>query len=258
MSLTLTKRRSKLDKTSLSDRMKVYERVPSTKLIARTPVIIRLDGKAFHTYTRGMDKPFDKDLHVVRKEVLNNLCDNIQGALFGYSQSDEISIVLKDWETFTTSSWFDSKVQKLCSVSASMATAYWQQESSLLDSERVEGCDKFSNKTALFDSRCFNLPREEVLNYLIWRQQDWERNSVQMIAQSLYSHKSLQNKSCKTLITMLEEEHGIVWGELPSWQKRGEYWEKGEGIIECPLFKNSDTRVYLESILNSCKTDREK
>ena len=214
-----------------------------------------MDGKAFHTYTKGMDKPFDEDLHTVRKEVLNSLCNNIQGALFGYSQSDEISIVLKDWETFTTSSWFDNKVQKLCSVSASMATAYWEKESNYLDSIRLKGGNKFAGKVALFDSRCFNLPREEVLNYLLWRQQDWERNSVQMISQSLYSHKDLQNKSCKTLITMLEEEHGIVWGELPSWQKRGEYWEKGVGLVECPLFKENVTREDLENILNSCRND---
>tara|TARA_Y100000588_G_scaffold244854_1_gene259076 strand:+ start:16355 stop:17092 length:738 start_codon:yes stop_codon:yes gene_type:complete len=235
------------DTTSLGDRMKAYEKIPSHKLMKRTPVILRLDGKAFHTYTKGMDKPFDKDLNVVRSNVLASLCENIQGALFGYSQSDELSIVLKDWDTFTTNSWFDSKVQKLCSVSASMCTAYWDRESGFLDSIRTEGSDKFSDKMALFDSRCFNVPKEEVLNYLIWRQQDWERNSVQMIAQSLYSHKELQNKSCKRLITLIENEHGIVWGQLPSWQKRGEFWLKGEGLIDCPRFQ--ENRNDLENIL---------
>ena len=240
-----------MDSTSLGDRMKGYEKVPSHKLMSRTPVILRLDGKAFHTYTRGMEKPFDQDLHQVRASTLAYLCNNIQGALFGYSQSDELSIVLKDWDTFTTSAWFDNKIQKLCSVSASMCTAAWNIEAGIIDSERTEGSDKFAGKVALFDSRCFNLPINEVVNYLIWRQQDWERNSVQMIAQSLYSHKELQGKSCKTLVTQLEENNGIVWGNLPEWKKRGEFWVKGVGLTECPIFK--EERDYLNNFLIETK-----
>lgn len=132
----------------------------------------------------------------------------------GYSQSDELSLVLKDWDTFQTNSWFDSKIQKLCSVSASMCTAYWGQHTVEVDIVRTVGSAKFADKLALFDSRCFNLPKEEVVNYLVWRQQDWERNSVQMLAQGLCSLKDLQRWSCKALITRIEEEHGIIWGRV--------------------------------------------
>ena len=226
----------------LGDRMKGYEKVPSQKLYNKMPVVLRLDGKAFHTYTRRFDKPFDTDLHEVRQATLAYLCENIQGALFGYSQSDELSIVLKDWDTFETSSWFDNKIMKLCSVSASMCTAEFNKVGMILHNQK----GKFNN-AALFDSRCFNLPKEEVVNYLLWRQQDWERNSVQMIGQSLYSHKSLQGVSCKEIITKVEKEHNIVWGELPSWQKRGEFWVKGDGIVETPRF--NFIREHLEEIL---------
>lgn len=236
-----------MDSTSLGDRMKGYEKIPQQKLMRRSPVVIRLDGKAFHTYTRGCDKPFDRDLHEVRQATLEYLCENIQGCLFGYAQSDEISLVLKDWDTYQTNAWFDNKIQKLCSVSASMATAYWNQETTCIDNERTTGSDKFTRQ-ALFDSRCFNLPINEVVNYLLWRQQDWERNSVQMLAQSLYPHKELQGWSCKRLITRIEEEHGIIWGNLDGWKKRGEFWCKGLGVWEdTPQFK--ENRNYLNNLL---------
>jgi tRNA(His) guanylyltransferase len=222
-----------MDKISLGDRMKQYERVSQTKLMRRSPVILRLDGKAFHTYTKDCDKPYDHHLHTIRSEVMGYLCENIQGCLFGYSQSDEISLVLKDWTTLQTDAWFDNKVQKLCSVAASMCTAKWNS----MTSNPLTCPDPFFGKLAMFDCRAFNLPKEEVVNYLIWRQQDWERNSVQMLAQSLYSHKELQGLSCKQLITKVEEEHDIIWGNLPSWMKRGEFWMKDNVWEEVPLFK---------------------
>lgn len=216
------------DTTSLGDRMKNYERIPSMKLIPRMPVVIRLDGKAFHTYTHNCDRPFDEDLHDAREQTLNYLCSNIQGCILGYSQSDELTLVLKDWNKFNSSAWFDNKVQKLCSVSASMCTAFWNNH--------VRFLDKFDN-LAIFDARCFNIPKEEVVNCLLWRQQDWERNSVQLLAQSLYSHKELQGKSCKELITKIEDEQGVIWGNMEYWKKRGEFWFNGE-IIDTPLFKD--------------------
>lgn len=236
----------------LGDRMKGYEKVQAQKLYTKMPVVLRLDGKAFHTYTKGFDKPFDTDLHTVRTETLAYLCSNIQGALFGYSQSDELSIVLKDWDTFETSSWFDNKIMKLCSVSASMCTAEFNSMARYIDGKRTQGSDKFT-KLALFDSRCFNIPKEDVVNYLLWRQQDWERNSVQMLGQSLYSHKQLQGVSCKQIITNVESDHGIIWGELPSWQKRGEFWMKGKGICETPRF--NEDRAILDKILMETSND---
>lgn len=229
-----------MDRTNLGDRMKKYEKVAKTNLMQRTPVIIRLDGKAFHTYTKNCDKPFDQDLHNIRKEVLQYLCENIQGCILGYSQSDEITLVLKDWYTYNSQSWFDNGVQKLCSVSASLATAAWNN---LIYKYNLQ--DKFSG-FAVFDARCFNLPINEVVNCLIWRQQDWERNSVQMLARSFYSQKQCHGKSCKDLITKIEEDQGVVWGSLPTWQKRGEFWFDWL-YQDTPKFK--DFRQEIEELL---------
>jgi len=232
-------------KKSLGDRMKGYENVNRNYLMKRTPVIIRLDGKAFHTYTRGCDKPYDEQLHEVRKNTLQYLCENIQGCIIGYSQSDELSLVLKDWQTFTTSAWFDNNLQKIVSVSASMCTMFWNRQANLfVNWNKIE-------PNAVFDSRAFNVPREEVVNYLIWRQQDWERNSVQMLGQSLYSQKQLHGLSCPQIITKVEEGHGIIWGNLEPWKKQGEVWIKDIGIVPDFIFKNN--REMLELELNYTK-----
>ena len=236
-------------KKSLGDRMKGYENVNRSYLMKRTPVIIRLDGKAFHTYTRSCDKPYDEGLHQIRKSTLEYLCENIQGVIIGYSQSDEISLVLKDWQTFTTSAWFDNNLQKLVSVSASMCTMRWN----LLCSGNIQHCDLMGIdysliNNAVFDSRAFNVPKEEVVNYLIWRQQDWERNSVQMLGQSLYSQKQLHGLSCPDIITLVEQEHNIVWGNLDPWKKQGEVWIKDTGVMQSCIFK--DYREDLENLIN--------
>ena len=168
--------------------------------------------KLFHTYTKNCDKPFDRDLNMIRENTMEYLCNNIQGCIFGYSQSDEISLVLKDWDTFKTDCWFGNNLQKIVSISASMCTAYWNMWTT------TELAIKFT-QAALFDSRAWNLPKEEVINYLLWRQRDWERNSVQMLGRAYYSHNELNGVSCPEIITKVEQEQGIVWGNLPEWQK---------------------------------------
>lgn len=197
---------------SLGDRMKSYENVTKTFLMPKTPIVIRLDGKAFHTYTQNCEKPFDDHLHMVREQVLKYLCENIQGCIIGYAQSDEISLVLKDWQSYNTQGWFDNSLRKIISVSASMCTMKWNELAIYYG----------LNNTAIFDSRAFSVPKEEVINYLIWRQQDWERNSVQMLAQSFYSQKQIHGISCPELITKIETDKNVVWGNLEDWKKRGE------------------------------------
>ena len=220
------------DKTSLGDRMKGYESAFKHKVISRMPVVIRLDGKAFHTYTKSCDKPFDKDLHDIRVATMKYLCENIQGCIIGYSQSDEITLVLKDYTTYKTCAWFDNQIQKIVSIAASMCSSYWNS--------LVVSNDKYKEKfkgLAFFDARVFNLPTNEVVNCLLWRQQDWERNSVQMLARSFYSQKQCHGKSCKDLIVMREQEQGVVWGELESWKKRGEFYFDGRVHDTTPIFK---------------------
>jgi tRNA(His) 5'-end guanylyltransferase len=223
---------------SLGDRMKGYENISRHYLMRRTPVVIRLDGKAFHSYTKNLDKPYSEALHTIRQEVLERLCKSLQGAVIGYAQSDELSIILKDWQSLETSAWFDNNLQKIVSVTSSMCTANWNY---------LAHWKNLTTKLAMFDCRAFNIPKEEVANYLLWRQQDWERNSIQMLAQSLYSHKQLQNKSCAQLVTMFEQEHGIVWGNLESWKKQGEWWVDGELIEGDFLVKNN--RELLDGIM---------
>lgn len=112
-----------MDKTTIGDRMKNnYENITRYYLTRRMPVIIRIDGKAFHTFTRGFKKPFDDILVKTMQDTMKYLCENIQGCVLGYTQSDEISLVLTDYAELTTDAWFGNNLQKMCSVSASMAT----------------------------------------------------------------------------------------------------------------------------------------
>jgi hypothetical protein len=164
-------------KDTLGDRMKeYYENRTKTYLPRRTYTLIRIDGKAFHTYTKGLNRPFDDQLMDDMDETAIYLCKNIQGAKLAFVQSDEISILLTDFDKLQTSAWFDGNIQKITSVSSSLATAKFNELR--------------PNKLALFDSRVFTIPSKvEVENYFIWRQQDTVRNSISSVAQSLYSSK---------------------------------------------------------------------
>jgi tRNA(His) 5'-end guanylyltransferase len=221
-----------MDKTSLGDRMKQYEAVPKNFLMRKNPVIIRLDGKAFHTFTRGFEKPFDKIIEIAMKETMLYLCKNIQGCVLGYTQSDEITLVLCDYQKIDTDAWFEYNVQKMVSISAAMATYAFNMilDNIAADSFAEAGNQKTKttdlimrkrNKGAFFDARAFSLPRNEVVNCLIWRQQDATRNSIQALAQSLYSHNELQGINCNKLQDKMFTEKGVNWNDLTTYQKRG-------------------------------------
>ncbi len=207
-------------KDDLGDRMKgQYEDRTRYMLPRRTFTIIRLDGKAFHTYTRGLKKPFDNDLFADIDNAIIAMLPQIQGAVFAYTQSDEISILLTDFATPQTSAWFDGNLQKVGTVAASIMTA----EFNLLRLNRVreelkgitttEEAREFSSrlKNAYFDARVFTIPdRTEVMNYFIWRNQDCSRNSVSMVAQSIFSHHELQGVSTTGMHEWLYDK-GINW-----------------------------------------------
>jgi len=200
-----------MKKDSIGSRMKNnYESRFATKLMRRTPVIIRLDGKAFHTLTRDCEKPFDRKLKDAMEKTTCDLCKGIQGAKCAYTQSDEISILLVDYDKLTTEAWFDYDVQKIVSVSAAIASTSFT---------------KHYSSTGLFDSRAFNIPREEVCNYFIWRQQDWMRNSIQMLARNHFSDKELHKKNTRDMHEMLYTV-GVNWAELEQVWKNGSYTEK--------------------------------
>ena len=235
----------------LGTRMKTfYEQIPKTKLMRRTPVIIRIDGRSFHTFTRGFHKPFDEVLIKTMQETTKYLCENIQGCVLGYTQSDEISLVLVDYQRFETSAWFDYEIQKMCSIAASMATMAFNKffENNVDDyrfskwdgvSKYEEGTEEYIKtllkaveKGAMFDARVFNIPKEEVTNCIYWRQLDASRNSIQMVGQANFSHKELQNKSCNDIQDMLVLQKNINWNDFPTYQKRGTCVVRNKIVVE--------------------------
>jgi tRNA(His) 5'-end guanylyltransferase len=262
---------------ALGTRMKeFYEQVPKTRLVRRMPVAIRLDGKAFHTFTRGFQKPFDTILMETMQDTMKYLCENIQGCVLGYTQSDEITLILVDYQTLDTSAWFDYEVQKMCSISASMATMAFnkffernvERECQIdllqeygIETKPVALCEAYCRsmeKGAMFDARVFNIPKEEVTNLIYWRQLDAARNSVQMVGQANFSHKELQNKTCSMIQDMLHEQKGINWNDFPVPCKRGsccirkesddlnrKHWVIDDNI---PMFKGED-RNYIEQLI---------
>ena len=259
----------------LGTRMKeFYEQVPKFKLYRRTPVAIRIDGKAFHTFTRGFQKPFDEVLGNAMVETMKYLCTNIQGCVFGYTQSDEITLIIDDYQTHETSAWFDYEIQKLCSLSASMATMafnkffneevnnwYYTCPIDISKDDLFHTYVKSIEKGAMFDARCFNIPKEEVCNLVYWRQLDATRNSIQMVGQANFSHSELQGKSCNDIQDMLHEQKGINWNDYPIRWKRGvacyrvkdldEYGNDwGAWVIdyEMPILKGED-RAYVDNLI---------
>lgn len=229
------------------DRMKEYENSYRSKLPRRLPVLLRIDGKAFHTYTRGMDRPFDLDLTNAMRETCKYLCQNIMGCKIAYHQSDEISLLLTNYDKLTTEAWFDNNIQKIVSIASSLATAKFNEVMR----------EKYPEKElALFDCRAWVLPHDEVCNYFLWRQQDATKNSISMVAQAHFSPKQLHKKNGSMKQDMLMLEKGINWNALPTWQKRGacilkETYDKGETkrtrwIVdeEIPVF--SQDRNYIE------------
>lgn len=221
---------------ALGDRMKIYEYVSRYYLTRRLPVIIRLDGKAFHSFTRGFQKPFDDVFVKSMQHTMKYLCENVQGCVLGYTQSDEITLVLVDYQDRDSCAWFDNNIQKMISISASMATMafnkafkeevnLWMGEQLVPISEKTAKLynlyfDKIE-KGAMFDARVFNIPKEEVVNCILWRQQDATRNSIQSVGQANFSHRELHGKNCKDIQDMLMLEKCINWNDYPTHLKRG-------------------------------------
>ena len=242
----------KMKRDDLGNRMKTfYEEIPKTKLMRRTPVVIRIDGKAFHTFTRGFKRPFDDILIKTMQETAKYLCENIQGCQLAYTQSDEISLLLIDYQRFETSAWFDYEIQKMCSISASMATVSFNKifrdmvgvlhiKGSL---EKEYSCIlyKAAQKGAMFDSRVFNIPREEATNYFYWRQLDASRNSIRMVGQANFSHRELHHKSCNDIQDMLMTQKKINWNDFPTYQKRGSCVLKENYLDATPESTDSET-----------------
>jgi tRNA(His) 5'-end guanylyltransferase len=194
--------------------MKQYEQPYQHVLPRRTYTIIRVDGRAFHTLLRGAEKPFDLGVMACMDYTTQMLCEEVQGARFAYVQSDEVSILLTDFDTVQTQAWFGGDLSKMVSISASVAT--WAFNGF------APNADLTLSKYAEFDSRVFTIPDPvEVANYFLWRQRDATRNSILSAGQAYFSHAQLQNKSVGEVQEMLWAGHNVNWDAYPSEFKRG-------------------------------------
>ena len=233
-----------MDTSDLAKRMKNYEMRDRYFLQKRIPVAIRVDMRAGHTFTRGFKRPFDDIFMKSMQETAKYMCENMGNAKLAYVQSDEITIILTDYDTLETDCWFNYRTDKLCSISASMATMAFNKFFERNAENYIQNCatdyeidglygkgtpeyqlceiyQKAAEKGAMFDARCFNIPKEEVTNLIYWRQLDATRNSIQMVGQANFSHKELQNKTCNMIQDMLHEQKGINWNDYPTVCKRG-------------------------------------
>lgn len=210
---------------ALGDRMKRYEETTRFTLPRRTYTILRVDGKAFHSWTRGLAKPYDNQLIDCMDAAAVYLCENISGSQFAFVQSDEISLLAVDFAETDTQSWFDGNIQKWASVGASMATMAFNERVSYYNSARdttILGSNK--RPTAVFDARVFIIPDLiEVENYFVWRQQDAERNSIMMLARAYASHKQLAGKK-------RSDQHEIIHNAGDNWAKHPVRFKHG-GLI---------------------------
>ena len=197
---------------SLGDRMKDYENSFRFHLPKRMPVIIRIDGCHFHTFTRGMCKPYDERLNDTFVETCEELVSSIAGCKLAYHQSDEISLLLVNYTTLNTQAWFNNNLQKLVSVTASMTSSIFN---------RIMARDGWAGDYAVFDARAFVLPKEEVNNYFLWRQQDATKNSILNHAQSLFGQKQIEGINTKKLQEMMLLEKDFNWNNIDTWKKRG-------------------------------------
>ena len=274
-----------MDKSDLANRMKeFYETIPKTRLMRRCPVVVRLDMRAGHTFCRGFERPFDEVFIKSMQETAKYMCENVQGCVLSYQQSDEISLILVDYKKLNSSAFFDYEVQKICSITASMATMafnkYFREYVDDFNEDYYSSWNHNKNedklydiyndaveKGAIFDSRCFNISKEEVTNYVYWRQLDAIRNSIQMVGQANFSHRELQNKSCNDIQNMLMTQKGIDWNSLETYKQRGSCcikkiiqnkkndtkngaYIRSEWIIDndIPIFKGND-RKYIEDLI---------
>lgn len=214
-----------MDRSPIGDRMKNnYENRYRYSLPRRTNTIIRLDGKCFHSLTKNIQKPFDSNFMQCMISAAMVLCKTLSGFKFAYIQSDEISILLTDYDSINTEAWFDGNVSKILSISAATVSVAFSD---------------LYKQPALFDSRCFVIPDiEEVRNYFIWRQQDASRNSINMAAQSVYTQKQLDGKNVNEVHDMLMAK-GINWNDYTVFEKRGMSIKRVEGelqFVEPPIF----------------------
>lgn len=265
---------SKFDKDSLGNRMKTYEAVYKQKLVPKMPIVIRVDGKAFHTFTKKMCRPFDDILSSSMQMTMVAVAKDLATCKLAYTQSDEITFVCVCDDLIKTDGLYDYKVNKIISIAASKATKYFNKFFSDNVKELENGSAKFENVVdvdvykkrlfeAEFDARVMNIPDFDVINNLIWRQQDATRNSIQMLGQSQFKHSELQSKNCSEIMDMLMLDKNINWNDLETYKKRGSccYRKESDGKkkwvldLEMPILTEDAARKQFVDIMFAGRTN---
>ena len=172
-------------KDTLGDRVKRYEAAYNTVMTPRSVVMIRVDGKAFHTFTKGCEKPFDYKIINSMIAATIKTASKMAGFKLAYTQSDEATFMITDFDNLNTQGWFNYEVNKIVSITASMFTAYFNEA--------------YGSSNAFFDARAFIVPVDDWQNVFIWRQRDWERNSIQMVARANFKHSECHKKKIPEL-----------------------------------------------------------
>lgn len=218
---------------SLGDRIKnCYENIYRYTLPRRQPAILRLDGKAFHSLTRKCEKPFDSKLSSAIDKATQIVLKHVQNARMAYAQSDEVSMLLIDYNKFVSTQWFDGNIQKIVSVAASIMGVEFSKEFGV---------------SGYFDARVFAIPERDLVNYFVWRQADAVRNSIQSAARANFTHKECENKNCNQLQQMLLDRN-IDWNNYPTPFRHGRIITKDGSVDEnVPIF--SEDRQYIEKFL---------
>lgn len=222
--------------TSIGDRIKAYEACSAPRLSPNAPVIIRVDGRAFHTFTRGMRRPFDHVLMKVMVDAAVETAREMQGFKLGYVQSDEATFLLTDYDTHDTAAWFGNEVNKLVSLSASLFTGFFN------------AAYRGEYRPAAFDSRAFTVPREDMPNVFVWRQQDWSRNSLQMVARAHFSHKQLHGKHRGAIHDMLHAA-GVNWATDFSPQEKNGTFVLADKSTHHEVWRYEDIVGYLDGLV---------
>lgn len=242
---------------SLSDRMKGYENVTNYSLYSRMPIVLRIDGRAFHTLTKGMEQPFDDKFITLMNYTMIEVFEEFPDAVLGYVQSDEISIVLCPYSNYETEPVFSARIQKICSVAASIAT---QAFIKTLYEINKEWSEKYINRNITFDCRCFNLQKDEVLNYFLWRQQDCKRNSILSAAQKFLGKKNCIGFKTPELIDKMSNELNIdYWTTIPDFVHYGRscYRVTGYGVkIDTLDFSNERVKEAVNKMVNLDYTNK--
>lgn len=281
-------------KDSFGERIKAYENVNRTYLTDGVPKVMRLDGKAFHSFLKGAERPYDKNVMMSMAFAAAKVLKEIGGsARFAYIQSDEVSIGINDKMTIESSPWFGNNVQKMVSVSSSimavnfsyeyytrMTNAAIEKATTEIDGKRyvqlMVGKPNF--RPAYFDARIFQVPNVvELHNAVLWRQQDAAKNSISQYARSFFSHKEVDGKNGSEMQEMMHSVHGFNWNDAPTWTKRGillyrldreqmdctiserKSLEKLDGniVLDWEIPKFSEANWFLSDIFNAVQKNNE-